>query len=46
LSEANDVQNWLNEKKLQLAKEDYGRDEKAADKLLTMQKVCEYVIYY
>ena len=39
LSEASDVQLWLNEKFQLLAKEDYGRDAKAADKLLTKHKV-------
>ena len=33
------MQLWLNEKFQLLAKEDYGRDAKAADKLLTKHKV-------
>ena len=44
LSEANDVQLWLNEKNQLLAKEDYGRDAKAADKLLTKHKASR--LYY
>jgi len=39
LSRAGDVQLWLNEKNQQLGKEDYGRDAKAADRLLTKHKV-------
>lgn len=35
------MQTWLNEKKQQLAKEDHGRDEKAADRLLTKHKVLD-----
>ena len=44
LSDASDAQNWLNEKKLQLAKEDYGKDEEYANKLLTKHKVIEYIL--
>jgi len=41
------VQLWLNEKFQLLAKEDYGRDAKAADKLLTKHKVpFETLLYY
>jgi len=36
------VQLWLNEKAELLAKEDYGRDAKAADKLLTKHKVDDF----
>ena len=36
---------WLNEKNQLLAKEDYGRDAKAADKLLTKHKVLEVITY-
>jgi hypothetical protein len=39
LTEASDVQIWLNEKKQQLAKDDSPRDEKTADRLLTKHKV-------
>lgn len=43
LSEANDVQTWLNEKKQLAASEDYGRAETVADKLLTKHKVINRV---
>ena len=43
LSEANDVQTWLNEKKQLAASEDYGRAETVADKLLTKHKVINSV---
>jgi len=39
------VQLWLNEKNQQLAKEDFARDAKAADKLLTKHKVQLTLLY-
>ena len=39
LSEANEVQAWMAEKKAILSSEDYGKDMNAADKLLTKHKV-------
>ena len=39
LSRANDVEMMLREKHRQVSSDDYGRDEDAADKLLTKHKV-------
>ena len=42
LSEANEVSTWMKEKLQGVASQDYGRDENAADKLLTKHKVHTY----
>ena len=39
LSQANDIEMMLREKNRQVSSDDYGRDEDAADKLLTKHKV-------
>jgi len=41
MSEVNDIQTWLDESKRLAATDDSGKDEAAADKLLTKQKVME-----
>lgn len=44
LSEVNDVESWINEKMQLVSNKDYGKDENAADKLLTKHKVCSMQI--
>ena len=39
LSQANDIEMMLREKNRQVSSDDYGRDEDAANKLLTKHKV-------
>jgi hypothetical protein len=38
-SEANDIENWMKDKARLLSSADYGKDQDAADKMLTKHKV-------
>ena len=41
MSEIAEVDNWINDKMVLVTSKDYGKDEAAADKLLTKNKVLE-----
>lgn len=41
LSEANDIELWITEKQHIVGSKDFGKDENAADKMMTKQKALE-----
>ena len=45
LSQANDIEMMLREKNRQVSSDDYGRDEDAANKLLTKHKVSHFITF-